>query len=68
MDPIGSGTIKWCGLVGGRVSLGVGFEVSDASGCWRVRKRLLIVHVGAGAQEGVGKDSGVWGAGLISTY
>ena len=27
---IRDGTIRWYGLVGGRVSLGVGFEVSDA--------------------------------------
>jgi hypothetical protein len=27
---IGSGTIRRCGLVGGSVSLGVSFEISDA--------------------------------------
>ena len=30
MDPKGSGTIGKCGLVGGSMSLGMGFEVSDA--------------------------------------
>ena len=29
---IGSGTVRMCGLVGGSVSLGLGFEVSDAQG------------------------------------
>jgi len=28
--PIGSGTTGWCGFVGRNVSLGMGFEVSEA--------------------------------------